>query len=779
MSKLYLIILSAFSFILFSCNNTSNTKEPKQADIPLIPLPQEYSLAEGSFILNGQTQINNLSSLKETDLFLEQITAQIEKSSGIRLQKSDAEENAILLQNAKTELPKEGYKLTVDKQKVVIEASDEAGFYYGLQSMMQLLPPEIYAQEKQIGTEWSIPAISINDYPRFSYRGLHLDVGRHFYPADSVKKFIDLMAQYKYNRFHWHLTEDQGWRIEIKKYPKLTEVGAWRKGTLVGHYSDKPHQFDGKEYGGYYTQEEVKEIVRYAEERCITIIPEIEMPGHSRAALAAYPELGCTDEQYEVATKWGVFTEVYCPSEKTFQFLQDVLDEVMELFPGKYIHIGGDECPKQQWEESALCQDIMKREGLKNEHELQSWFIQRIEKYLNSKGRSIIGWDEILEGGLAPNATVMSWRGMDGGIAAAKAGHDVVMTPTSHCYFDYYQAGPEGEPIAIGGFTPIRKVYDFEPVPDELNEKQAQHILGAQANLWTEYMPDFPHVLYMTWPRALALAEVNWTMPTKKSWENFFPRLIRQMKVLKYEGVRCGKISSRIKLQTHYDRKKEELTAELHCDNPLARIHYSTHGDEPTTKRAQYHQPFVVQHDLLLRARAFVEDEAIGQELKKEIFLHTACGSTVNYAVPFSTKYPAGGSSALVDGLKGGADFADGFWQGFNGEDMDVIINLRHPKEVGSISMQFIQKEASWIFLPRKIEAWGRFEDTKMEKLGEITNTIPDSTTGTVVQEFSIAFEPQKLQSLQVIACGLRKNPPWHPAAGLDCWLFCDEIIIR
>jgi hexosaminidase len=426
----------------------------------------------------------------------------------------------------------EGYNhIKIDEQGVDIFSTSASGLFYGAQSLMQLIN-----QDEQSSR---VPFIKITDFPRFEWRGLHLDVCRHFYPVEFVKRYIDLMAMYKFNTFHWHLTEDQGWRIEIKKYPKLQEIGAYRKETLIGHYSNQPHQFDGERYGGYYTQEEIKEVVAYAAQRFITIVPEIEMPGHSLAALSAYPPLGCTGGPYEAATLWGVFDDVYCAGkESTFEFLQDVLDEVLELFPSEYIHVGGDECPKTRWKACAHCQQRIKTEKLADEHELQSYFIQRIEKYLNAKGRKLIGWDEILEGGLAPNATVMSWRGENGGIAAAQAAHNVVMTPGFALYFDHYQGNPDTEPVAIGGNTPLKKVYEYDPVPQSLSQEEQVYILGAQANVWTEYIKTTDHVEYMVYPRALALAEVVWSPKDSRNWENFVERLPHQLKMLDKRNVK-------------------------------------------------------------------------------------------------------------------------------------------------------------------------------------------------------------------------------------------------
>jgi hexosaminidase len=422
---------------------------------------------------------------------------------------------------------REAYQLAIQPEQIVITAQGGQGVFYALTSLYQLMAAS---------DDGTIPAMRIEDEPRFAWRGMHLDVARHFFSVDEVKRYLDYLALYKMNTFHWHLTEDQGWRIEIKKYPKLTEVGAWRKGTMVGHYRDQT--WDTVRYGGFYTQEDIKEVVAYAQERHITVVPEIEMPGHSLAALAAYPELACTEGPFEVGTTWGVYEDVYCPKEETFEFLENVLLEVMELFPSEYIHIGGDEVPKKRWKECAYCQELMAREGLANEEELQSWFIQRIERFLNSHGRQIIGWDEILEGGLAPNAAVMSWRGTQGGIEAAKERHNVVMSPGSPCYFDHYQVQPtDEEPIAIGGFNPLDKVYAYEPVPSELGPDEAAYIMGAQGNVWTEYMKTFTHVEYMAMPRMAALAEVLWTPPGQKEYADFLARLRLNTRILDYKGV--------------------------------------------------------------------------------------------------------------------------------------------------------------------------------------------------------------------------------------------------
>ncbi|MCX5636997.1 MAG: beta-N-acetylhexosaminidase, partial [Planctomycetota bacterium] len=514
--------------------------------VSIVPQPVSMTVDEGFFVLKPNTAI---VSDRDTQPLAKQLRAMLEPATGHNLEIKTAQtqtENAIniKLNPSLSSLGQEGYKLRVTGSKVSIEAVGQAGVFYGFQTLLQLLPPEIFSQAKVSGIEWKIPCVQIEDYPRFQWRGLHLDTGRYFLPKEFIKKYIDLIALHKMNVFHWHLTEDQGWRIEIKKYPKLTDVGAWRKETLIGHYSRKPHEFDGAVHGGFYTQDDIRQIVEYARQRFVTVVPEIEMPGHSQAAVASYPELGNTDKPVEVSTIWGVHENTFNVNEETIKFLQDVLDEVLELFPGRFIHIGGDEAPKKQWKQSPQAQAKMKELGLKDEEELQSWFIKRMEKYLSSKGRRLIGWDEILEGGLAPGATVMSWRGEKGGITAAKSGHDVVMAPTGYTYFDFYQAEAKTEPLAIGGLLPLQKVYGYNPVPAELTEEEAKHILGAQAQLWTEYIPNPKKAEYMAYPRACALSEAVWTPMDRKNYGDFRNRLETHLRRLDFLDVNYRKLDA-------------------------------------------------------------------------------------------------------------------------------------------------------------------------------------------------------------------------------------------
>ena len=514
-----------------------NLSATAQTNIAIIPKPVELTQKEGTFHLNKSTIVIANSSAKHNadmlNLYLKKLygfTLSIKNISPYQNTK-----NVITLGLLKPdERKKDEYNLTVDADKIAIGGASDEALFYGIQTLLQLLP----ANNDANNTSFEIPQLAIKDYPRFQYRGMHLDVSRHFFDVDEVKKYIDYLAYHKFNNFHWHLTDDQGWRIEIKKYPLLTSVGGFRNGTIIGHHPGTGN--DDQHYGGFYTQQQIKDIVKYAQDRYITIIPEIEMPGHSSAAIAAYPKLSCFPDEStkvkantpwagsrsgkQVQQTWGVFEDVYCPSDYTFKFIEDVLDEVMQLFPSKYIHIGGDECPKESWKRSAFCQKLIKDKNLKDEHGLQSYFISTIEKYLNSKGRNIIGWDEILEGGLAPNATVMSWRGEDGGIAAAKQHHNVIMTPGSYCYLDHSQTKNE-DSVTIGGYLPLDTVYSYEPVPKELNADEAKYVLGAQGNVWTEYIANNSKLEYMIFPRMSALSEVLWTPKEIRNPEDFKARL--------------------------------------------------------------------------------------------------------------------------------------------------------------------------------------------------------------------------------------------------------------
>lgn len=573
------LALLVLIIILQACNTQPETIQPN-----IVPEPQSMVVDDSQTYTINDAPI--LAYDDDRALLTADFLNEYLKNSGWKSHMAQEDEKANISFELINGLEDEAYHFSVDDAGVHIQASNEKGFFYGVQTLLQLLPTDSHNA--------NLPFIAIEDAPRFQWRGLHLDVGRHFFPVEFIKKYIDLMAFYKFNTFHWHLTEDQGWRIEIKQYPKLTEVGSQRKETIVDK-NFNPYKGDGKPYGGFYTQEEIKEVVAYAEARQVTVVPEIEMPGHALAALAAYPELGCGPGPYEVGTKWGVYDDIFCPKEETFEFLENVLTEVMELFPSKYIHVGGDEAPKTVWEKSTVAQRVIRREGLKDEFELQSYFIQRIEKFLNAHGRQLIGWDEILEGGLAPGATVMSWRGEAGGIEAAKAGHNVVMTPNGSMYFDHYQGNPATEPLAIGGMTTLKDVYAYEPLPSELDEVHHKYILGAQANLWTEYVKTTDHVEYMIYPRAIALSEVVWSQPEQRDWERFQQKLTKQYQLLDARDVNYH-VSPPEGLSMGLTLENE---VELSLSAPYANssIFYTTDGTTPDENATKYTNPFTLKID--------------------------------------------------------------------------------------------------------------------------------------------------------------------------------------
>jgi hexosaminidase len=575
-----------------------------QIAFPIVPAPARLVPGDGAFPVSAQTVVA-VSDAANAELraLRDLVVRNLTQTFGVTVAPGDAAAGTgragtiALLLDAGAGTGTEGYRLEVTPQAVTLTAQTPAGLFYGIQTLAQIPP----AGDGPRG----IPAVLIEDAPRFPYRGMHLDVGRHLFPVEFIKRYIDLMAMYKMNTFHWHLTEDQGWRIEIKQYPRLTSVGAWRKETILQKNFD-PYVGDGIPYGGFYTQDQVRDIVAYARQRYVTIVPEIEMPGHSKAALAAYPELACTPGPFEVSTVWGVEPDIYCPSERTFQFLEDVLTEVMALFPGSYIHIGGDEAPKDRWRASPVAQEVIKREHLKDEDELQSWFIRRIEQFLIAHNRRLIGWDEILEGGLAPEATVMSWRGMDGGIAAARQGHDVIMTPGSHVYFDHYQGDPAFEPLAIGGYTPLDKVYAFEPVPDSLTPAEAAHVLGAQGNLWTEYIDTPEYAEYMVMPRMLALSEVLWSPKARRDWSDFTARLPVQLRRLDALDVRY-RIPEVTGLETDRLSLADTMTVTLGSLLPHATIIYRVDTGTSEGPVHAYDGPFrlpVTGEGVVVTARA-------------------------------------------------------------------------------------------------------------------------------------------------------------------------------
>lgn len=713
------------------------------------------------------------------------------------------------------------YHLEIQKEHLNISASDDLGAFYAAQSLRQLMPEYLEHNDKA-HRPFYLPTGLIKDHPKFAYRGMHLDVGRHFFGPDQVKQYIDYLALLKMNYFHWHLTEDQGWRIEIKSFPNLTEKGSVRKETLVGHYSDEPHQFDATPYGGYYTQEEIKEVVAYAAKRHITIIPEIEMPGHAQAAISAYPELGCTMGAVEVATKWGVFEDIYCAKEETFTFLEAVLEEVIDLFPGPYIHIGGDEAPKAHWAACPSCQGVIRAKGLADEHELQSYFIARMEAFINSKGKQIIGWDEILEGGLAPNATVMSWRGTQGGVEAAKQQHNVIMTPTSHCYFDYYQSDLPEEPLAIGGYLPLKKVYSYNPVPHELSPEQAQYILGAQGNVWTEYMPTFEQVQYMVFPRILALSEVVWHGPAKsldREYAGFTRRVGSFFARLDAMGVNYANhlydIASVHRVEFSSSPKNQNGTNGQISDNDdkinspernavqaseqsavqtseqsavQATISYALINPLPDLNMeyrlnqgpwTAYTGPINITENTGLQARLLRDGQTVGRLMRDSLMLHAGLGSVSRVVPEPHSSYNAGGITALTNGKRGDDKrYGDSEWLGFLGKEISIKLDLKQGAEAQGLNLRFFHSPGQWIYAPKSIRLELLYLDGQQKNI-----TLPVDTpaeNGPHAQSWALPNTPGtaiKSCTLKVSPYGI--IPQGEQGAGQTAWTFIDEIIFE
>ncbi|WP_296315831.1 beta-N-acetylhexosaminidase [Winogradskyella sp. UBA3174] len=752
-------VLSVFLFVqlLFNCQENAIQK----GEVKIIPMPSKQTLNEGQFILSSSTGIDYPEALKVSAEFLKSF---IEQSKRIRLNKGN-DIQFIIDTSIEND---EGYSLQILPNSIEVKAKTDQGAFYAVQTLRQLLSPD-FENGSFNAEQVYIPCVSITDAPQFIYRGMHLDVGRHLFSVDFIKKYVDALAMLKMNTFHWHLTEDQGWRIEIKKYPKLQEVAAYRNETLIGHYNAQPQLFDGKKYGGYYTQEQIKEIVAYASARFITVIPEIELPGHSQAAIAAYPELGCTGEQVEVAKKGGVFENIYCPKEETFAFLEAVFDEVLELFPSKYIHIGGDEAPKTNWKKCKSCQQRIKDEGLKDEHELQSYFISRIEEYLNSKGRQIIGWDEILEGGLAPNATVMSWRGFDGAIEAAKQHHNVILTPGSHCYFDHYQSENKDEPLAIGGFLPLEKVYSLNPIPDELTEEEAKYVLGAQGNVWTEYMPNTKQVEYMVFPRILALSEVVWLNSKERNYKEFASRVENFHKRL--DALDINYANHLFEIEGELLSIENNIVYQMETSSKGKIIRYTLEGSEPTADSEVYKEPVSINESVNLKARVFDAEEKLGTTFSQEINLHKAVGATITINKELNKSYPGSGAAGLVNGISGSNyRYGDKEWLGFSGEDIEIVIDLKQVKHIHSIETRFHNGQGQWIYAPKEIEIAlgnGSFEVFEL-------NANED-----LIIDFKSIFEGEKAKEIRLRIPNYGIIPDGKQGAGNKAWTFIDEIIIN
>ena len=678
-------------------------------------------------------------------------------------------------------LPAEGYELNVDGEGIEVRASQFPGFLYALQSLEQLLPAAVYGTEPAPDAAWEVPCVKIADAPRFAYRGMHLDVARHFFSVDEVKRYIDVMAIHKLNTLHWHLTDDQGWRIEIKRYPELTAVGSIRKATVV---RKEWGTYDGTPYGGFYTQDEIRDVVKYAADRGVTVIPEIDLPGHMLAALTAYPELGCTGGPYEVWGRWGVADDVLCPGrEKTFEFLEGVLTEVMELFPSEYIHIGGDECPKVRWEKCPRCQAKIRQLGLKDdgehtaEHYLQSYVTDRIGKFLAQHGRRIIGWDEILEGRAPSDAVVMSWRGSEGGIAAAKLGHDVIMTPNSHFYFDYYQSlDTDAEPFGIGGYIPMEQVYSYDPAFPELTPEQQKHILGVQANLWTEYVLSDEHLEYMLLPRLAALSEVQWCLPETKDWNRFIGSF-RMDKIYSQLGYEFAKHIFGVTASYAVDPEKGGVVMTLTTQGG-APIRYTLDGSDPTASSPLYKAPVTIGESCTFKAAALREGMQTPVYTRKFDF-NKATGRRIALNAAPTLKYTYGGASLLVDGYRGGPVYSNGAWIGFLNEPLDVTIDMQGAKPYSGVTVASLVEKGEWVFPPSSVGVY--LSDDGREFTEAALMSVPQETAGSPdgVKPFKVLFPETSARYLRVVARTVDPIPAWHGAAGQKAHMFVDEIIVE
>ena len=678
-------------------------------------------------------------------------------------------------------LPAEGYELNVDGEGIEVRASQFPGFLYALQSLEQLLPAAVYGTEPAPDAAWEVPCVKIADAPRFAYRGMHLDVARHFFSVDEVKRYIDVMAIHKLNTLHWHLTDDQGWRIEIKRYPELTAVGSIRKATVV---RKEWGTYDGTPYGGFYTQDEIRDVVKYAADRGVTVIPEIDLPGHMLAALTAYPELGCTGGPYEVWGRWGVADDVLCPGrEKTFEFLEGVLTEVMELFPSEYIHIGGDECPKVRWEKCPRCQAKIRQLGLKDdgehtaEHYLQSYVTDRIGKFLAQHGRRIIGWDEILEGRAPSDAVVMSWRGSEGGIAAAKLGHDVIMTPNSHFYFDYYQSlDTDAEPFGIGGYIPMEQVYSYDPAFPELTPEQQKHILGVQANLWTEYVLSDEHLEYMLLPRLAALSEVQWCLSETKDWNRFIGSF-RMDKIYSQLGYEFAKHIFGVTASYAVDPEKGGVVMTLTTQGG-APIRYTLDGSDPTASSPLYKAPVTIGESCTFKAAALREGMQTPVYARKFDF-NKATGRRIALNAAPTLKYTYGGASLLVDGYRGGPVYSNGAWIGFLNEPLDVTIDMQGAKPYSAVTVESLVEKGEWVFPPSSVGVY--LSDDGREFTEAALMSVPQETAGSPdgVKPFKVLFPETSARYLRVVARTVDPIPAWHGAAGQKAHMFVDEIIVE
>ncbi|MDN5202240.1 family 20 glycosylhydrolase [Fulvivirgaceae bacterium BMA10] len=777
MKKIVLSIV--LIFLVMACEPP---KPIQVEDIAIIPQPSNISTGQGYFEIESSTMISveNETQRKVVDLFL----SELEKVAGWRPEVKNESASADISLKEDSSMDREAYELTVTMDAINIKAGSPAGFFYAFQSLKQLLPTAFSAGSLQKGVEWTVPSITINDSPVFGWRGYMLDVSRHFFDKEDVKKVLDFMAELKLNRFHWHLADDQGWRVEIKSYPKLTEIGAWRvdynvTDETISNWWGRPVQKEGDEatYGGFYTQEEVKEIIAYAKERFIEVIPEIDMPGHAQATIAAYPEIGCVNAEPYVATGGVYKNNTYNPGkEETFVFAEKMLNEVMDLFPFNYVHIGGDECNKSQWKVDPHAQRRMREEGLKDEEELQSYFIKRIEKIINARGRNMIGWDEILEGGLAPNATVMSWRGESGGITSAKAGHDVIMTPNKYCYIDLKQGHDDLEPNLGYSELLLSTSYNYKVIPEDLSQEEAKHILGIQANMWTESISDWGKLTYMTYPRLYAIAENGWTAESNQDWDDFIRRLKPQLQRLDKQGTRYA--ISAFNVWIDHKANEGKIAISMKTEVNGLEIRYTLDGSDPTIESSQYTGEFLLENSAVVKATTFKDGKQVGNISELNFPVHLAADAQVVYQTPYMKNKDGGGERALVDYNYGRLNNGDAAWQGFTG-DMEVDIQFPQNREVNKVSMTALRFTISGIYLPEKVEVLGSEDGVNFTTLGETIQLEESHTQGRNKLTTSVDFEKTAVKVLKIKAKSVTKIPVGHHRVGEQSKIYVDEIVVE
>ena len=766
--------------ILFStCFYACSEKRTLNSDYEIIPKPLDVnSKGDASFLLKDGVAVIYPENNRKMQDNAEFLVDYVEKQTGVKLTSHAGMpvDGAICLTLDLSDDNAEAYKLIVNDKRVCISGASEAGVFYGIQTLRKSLP---VAQDINV----NLSAVEIYDKPRFAYRGAMLDVARHFYTVDEVKTFIDMLALHNINRFHWHLTDDQGWRIEIKKYPKLMSVASERKETVVGRWYSGI--YDGKPYGGYYTQDELRDVIDYAAKRHITIIPEVDLPGHMQAALTAYPELGCTGGPYEVRTIWGVSQDVLCVgNDFTLQFVKDVLSEVADIFPSEYIHIGGDECPKVRWEKCPKCQERIKSLGLKSdakhtkEQRLQSYMIQEAAKYLKEKGKRIIGWTEILEGGLVPDATLMSWIGESGGIEAAHQHHDVIMTPNTYLYFDYYQSKKvEDEPLAIGGYLPIEKTYNYEPMPKELTEEEQQYIKGVQANLWTEYIPVFSQVQYMVLPRLGAAAEVQWTDPSKKDYKDFLRRVPHLVAVYDCYGWNYATHVYDVNVDMKADTVNHVLNVQLStmADDP---IYYTLDGQDPTEKSLKYTKPFTIDQSVVLKTMA-VHPDRTSKISVDTIRFNKATLKPVVLLQPNESRFSPDGPVVLVDGRNGNHSFDTGAWLTVAGNDLEAVINMQAETILNSASVHVYVRKDAWLFDARGFSVSVSSDNKNYKEVASQEYKQMQESDSDGIIEHELSFDPCKATYVKIKVISEKSMPDWHWDAGKAPFLLVDEIILN